>query len=156
MRHAPLLVVAALLAAVAGGAAHAQFRQPAPPPPAVALLFGLGWGDRPAPGMVREEVKTAPGMEVYRRAGEKASFDGVPLASVHYIFENGLLAGVSIHVAPPQRDALVGALGRAWGAARPLENGRLRWNGPGLRAVLAPHPQGDGAVLNLFPSTGPS
>ncbi len=142
-----LVVVAAPALAQAPTAADA----PAPAAADLPVLFGMHWGDPVQAGMEQEQVeRVGPNTTFYRRSSDKLTLESAPLEVVHYIFEDGKLAGFSIKFAAAEKDAVIAAATKLWGKPA-VQSGTYFWLTPALMGKLRELGKTQSYTLNLYP-----
>lgn len=109
----------------------------APPKEPVPALFGLNWGDWVQAGMEKIDLKTPPGLAVYRRPADKLELFGVRLLTIRYIYDGQELAGIWVTLADNQKAALIAELNKRWKNGTPGPAGSVRWFAKDVMAVLS-------------------
>lgn len=137
LMFALLLTVLFPLAAPAQELPPFPFEEKATPKEPVPALFGLKWGDWVQGGMEKIDLKTPPGLAVYRRPADKLELFGVRLLTIRYIYDGQELAGIWVTLADKQKAALIAELNRRWKNGTPGPEGSVRWLTKDVMAVLS-------------------
>lgn len=149
---AALVFVSAAAPALAQAPTAAGAPKPAAAEPAsdLPVLYGMHWGDPVQPGMEQEHVEgLPPNRAFYKRAADRLALDTAPLEAVHYVFDDGRLAGFSLQFAQSDKAAVVAAATKLWGNPS-VQSGTHFWLTPSLIGKMREVANTSSITLSLY------